>query len=252
MRTSDVQTFLIPQNNAKECRLSVFIANHSDEVEAAQRLRYRVFKDEIGADFPDAASSLDCDEYDPHCEHLVVRDEDSHEIVGTYRLLLPEGAQRVGHYYSETEFDLSRVLAKRYRLLELGRSCVEPQYRNGPVIIFLWAAISRFMHQQKVDALIGCCSVPTESGAETGALYARVASHLTPDALRVVPLHPVPDFDAQSTAAAAMPRLMKGYLRAGAKIGGEPAWDPQFHCSDFFIWLARNEWTPRYRQHFWK
>ncbi|MGC9129206.1 MAG: GNAT family N-acetyltransferase, partial [Acidithiobacillus sp.] len=120
-----------------ERSLRLYLARHQDEVEAAQRLRYRVFSAEYGAQLS-GAPGLDQDEYDPFCEHLIVEDEQCQEVVGTYRLFLPEQVHRVGRYYAQTEFDLSRLMALNVRILELGRSCVHPDYRQGAVITLLW------------------------------------------------------------------------------------------------------------------
>lgn len=244
----------IPISHAQNAapRLRVFTARHADEVEAAQRLRYRVFAEAFGAQVAGRRPGLDEDEYDPFCEHLLVRDEDSGRIVGTYRLLLPEQVRHVGCYYAETEFDLARIRVLPVRILELGRSCVHPDYRNGATIALLWSGLAAIMQHQRIDFVMGCASVPNESGTQVGALYAQLAArHLTPAEQRVFPRRPLPHFDpAASATPATLPPLLKGYLRAGALIGGAPAWDPAFHSADFFMWLPASRIAPRYRRHF--
>ncbi len=238
------------QTRKGERSLRLYLARHQDEVEAAQRLRYRVFSSEYGAQLS-GAPGLDQDEYDPFCEHLIVEDEVRQEVVGTYRLFLPEQVHRVGRYYAETEFDLSRLLALRSRIMELGRSCVHPDYRQGAVIVLLWSGLAEAMAMWEIDYLMGCASVHSTDGPALGALYRNLQDHLTPPEQRVFPLRPVPGFNPQADAeAAVLPSLLKGYLRAGVRIGGEPYWDPQFHCADFFVWCESRLITPRYQQRF--
>ena len=137
------------QKNAGRARpekksLSVGLACGQSEILDAQRLRYRVFAGEMGANLPSRTPGVDHDIYDPYCEHLVVRDTQSGEVVGTYRILPPENARQVG-YYSENEFDLTRLQHLRSRLVEIGRSCIDADYRSGAVITLLWNGLARFM-----------------------------------------------------------------------------------------------------------
>ena len=234
----------------KDRSLRLYLARHQDEVEAAQRLRYGVFSAEYGAQFG-GRPGLDQDEYDPFCEHLIVEDELRQEVVGTYRLFRPEKVARVGRYYAETEFDLSRLLALNVRIMELGRSCVHPEYRQGAVIALLWSGLAEAMTMWQIDYLMGCASVHSTDGPALGALYQRLNMYLTPQEQRVFPLRAVPNFDVQAQVdPATLPSLLKGYLRAGVRIGGEPFWDPQFHCADFFVWCESGLITPRYQQRF--
>ena len=118
--------------------LEVAFARTQAEILDAQRLRYRVFAGEMGANLPSRTPGIDHDIYDPYCEHLIVRDTQSSEVVGTYRILSPENARQIG-YYSENEFDLTRLHHLRSRLVEIGRSCVHPDYRTGATITLLWS-----------------------------------------------------------------------------------------------------------------
>ncbi len=233
-----------------ERSLRLYLARHQDEVEAAQRLRYRVFSAEFGAQLS-GAPGMDQDEYDPFCEHLIVEDEVRQEVVGTYRLFLPEQVAKVGRYYAETEFDLSRPLALGSRIMELGRSCVHPDYRQGAVIVLLWSGLAEAMSMWEIDHLMGCASVHSTDGPALGALYRSLEPQLVPIEQRVFPLRPVPGFDPTAAVKAEeLPGLIKGYLRAGVRIGGEPFWDPQFHCADFFVWCDAQLITSRYQQRF--
>eukprot|EP00825_Cyclidium_porcatum_P029942 TRINITY_DN3184_c0_g1_i4.p2 TRINITY_DN3184_c0_g1~~TRINITY_DN3184_c0_g1_i4.p2 ORF type:complete len:179 (+),score=14.93 TRINITY_DN3184_c0_g1_i4:325-861(+) len=122
--------------------LAVGFARSQSDILDAQRLRYRVFAGEMGANLPSRTPGVDHDIYDPYCQHLVVRDTQSGEIVGTYRILTPENARQVG-YYSENEFDLTRLQHLRSRLVEIGRSCVHPDYRTGATITLLWSGLAQ-------------------------------------------------------------------------------------------------------------
>lgn len=233
-------------------RLRLKLARHQDELEAAQRLRYQVFTQEYGIRLAGSRSGLDADAFDPYCEHLLVIDDARGAVVGTYRLLRPEQHRRLGCYYAEQEFDLTRILALPARLLELGRSCVHDDYRSGAVIALLWSGLANLLATWRIDALMGCASVPSEHGAALGALYAKLAvKHLAASEQQVTPRRRPPQFDPGATTRPAdLPPLLKGYLRAGAQIGGEPAWDPDFKCADFFLWLPSNRITARYQRHF--
>ncbi|MFZ2294666.1 MAG: GNAT family N-acetyltransferase, partial [Polaromonas sp.] len=125
-------------------KISVSWARHQDEVRQAQRLRYQVFALEMGATLPKTLPGHDIDLFDDFCEHLLVRDAASQEVIGTYRVLTPTQAKRVGSTYSDTEFDLTRLRSLRERMVELGRSCVHAEHRHGGVILALWGALAEF------------------------------------------------------------------------------------------------------------
>jgi len=164
---------------------------------------------------------------------------------------MPEGAKRLGGYYSEQEFDLSGPMSAGGRVMELGRSCVHPDYRNGGTISLLWHGIAAAMERHNIDFLMGCASVHEERGDRIGALYQRLGGYLVDPEHRVTPRLAVPLFDADAQCEPApIPPLLKGYLRTGAKIGGAPAWDPEFGSSDFFIWLGAGWISSRYRKHY--
>lgn len=237
--------------------LSVGLTRSPREIEEAQRLRYRVFAQEMGANLQCRTPGVDQDMFDAHCEHLVVRDEDSGEVVGTYRILSPEAARKVGNYYTEGEFDLTRLQHLRPKLVEVGRSCVHPDYRSGATITLLWSGLSRFMLENGYDYLIGCASVSmADGGFAAAALYHRLTEHMSPLEYRVFPRVPLP-LDALSREAAAssealVPPLVKGYLRAGAWVCGEPAWDPDFNTADLPVLLPMSRVDARYAKHFLK
>lgn len=236
----------------RERRLQVGFARTTEVRRAAQALRWQVFAEELGARLSAREPGIDQDEFDAHCEHLVVRDEASGEVIGTYRVLSPEAARRVGSYYSETEFDLTRLRHLRARMVEAGRSCIHPQHRNGAVIALLWAGLARYMQAHGYQYLAGCASMGmADGGHAAAAVHARMcAAHLAPVEYRVFPRHPLPLAQLDATVQADLPPLIRGYLRAGAWVCGEPAWDPDFNTADFFLLLPLSNATPRYARHF--
>jgi len=231
--------------------LSLEFARSADDILDAQRLRHRIFAGEMGARLPSRIPGVDHDIYDPYCEHLVVRDTQSGEIVGTYRILSPENARQVG-FYSENEFDLTRLQHLRPRLVEIGRSCVHPDYRTGATISLLWSGLARYMLDGGYDYLMGCASISMADGGHTAAsLYTRLsADYLGSAEYRVFPRCPLPLAALKRDLPAEVPPLIKGYLRAGAWICGEPAWDPDFNTADLPILLPMTRIADRYAKHY--
>jgi len=239
------------QRRAKRPSLAVGFARSQSDILEAERLRYRVFAGEMGANLPSRTPGVDHDVFDPYCDHLVVRDTQSGEVVGTYRILSPENARQVG-YYSENEFDLTRLQHLRSRLVEIGRSCVHPDYRTGATITLLWSGLAQYMTERGYDYLMGCASISMADGGHAAAsLYNRLAEeHLGPLEYRVFPRCPLPLAALQQDRHAETPPLIKGYLRAGAWICGEPAWDPDFNTADLPILLPMAKVSNRYAKHY--
>lgn len=230
-------------------------ARHADEVEAAQRLRWRVFAEEMGARLPAGPGrtpGLDADLFDPHCEHLIVRTAGEGRVVGTYRVLTPAAARVVGGLYTETEFDLVRLARLRPRLAEVGRSCVDPAFRSGPAILMLWASLAAFMRRNGLDHVIGCASVPMRDGGHAAAsLWERLRrDHLAPPDLQVRPRLPLPVEELRCDLAVEPPPLIRGYLRCGAMLLGAPAWDPDFGTADLPMMLRLADLPAAYRRRF--
>jgi len=235
----------------RRAQLHVGLAHSDTEILAAKRLRYRVFAEELGARLPTRTPGVDHDLYDPYCEHLIVRDEANGRIVGTYRILSPEAAKRVGSYYSETEFDLTRLQLLRPGMVEIGRSCIDPDYRTGATIALLWSGLAQYMAQGRYRTLIGCASIGMADGGHNAAnLFSRIGSHLAPPEYRIFPRHPLPIERLADGRPAELPPLIKGYLRAGAWVGGEPAWDPDFNTADLLVMLPMARIDSRYARHF--
>ena len=234
-------------------------ARHADEVRAAQQLRWRVFAEDMGARLTPPAGTPaghDVDLFDAHCEHLLVRtvetDDAPSRVVGTYRVLAPSAARRLGGLYSDTEFDLTRLRTLRPRMVELGRSCTDAAYRNGGVILLLWSSLAEFMQRNGLDLAIGCASVPMRDGGHVAAsLWQQLSErHLAPIERRVRPRLPLPVDELRSDLAVEAPPLIKGYLACGAKLLGAPAWDPDFGTADLPMLLDLAELPEAYRRRF--
>jgi putative hemolysin len=233
-------------------RLHVMLASCDGEILEAQKLRYRVFAEELGARLPGRTPGIDQDIYDPYCEHLIVRDEAQDRIVGTYRILSPAAARRVGGYYAENEFDLTRLQHLRSRIVEIGRACIDADYRSGAVIALLWSGLARYMRVSGGEYLLGCASIAlTDGGHAAASLYDRLRlSHLAPLEYRVFPRNELPLGRLRKDLEVAPPPLVKGYLRAGAWICGEPAWDADFNTADLPILLPLARLGASHARHF--
>jgi putative hemolysin len=237
---------------AKGSSYEVGLAHSQDDVREAQRLRYEVFKREYGARFIDSAAGLDTDSFDPYCDHLIVRSKGTGEVVGTYRVLLPEQAHHIGRYYSQSEFFMTRIERQIPNLVELGRSCVDPEHRNGAVIMLLWSAIIRYMRHHNRRHLIGCASVSMrDGGTQAASLWNRFRSESMVDSLlEAFPKHPVAFSRIPVDTKVQEPALIRGYLKIGAKVCGEPSWDPDFNTADFLLLMDLQSMHPRYARHF--
>jgi putative hemolysin len=233
-------------------RLTVSLAKSRADVREAQRLRYAVFGDELGARLHGPEPGVDEDRFDAHAHHLLVRDEASGEVVGTYRILDPEGARAAGGLYSAGEFDLDRLAHLAPRLVEVGRSCIHPDYRRGAAISLLWSGIGAFVRAGGYEYLAGCASMGMADGGQLArAVYRSIgARHLAPRDYRVFPRCPLPPHPLPLRAEPLIPPLVKGYLRVGAYVCGEPAWDPRFNTADLFVLLPMARADPRYLRHY--
>lgn len=227
---------------------SLLVAKDSAEVQAAQRLRYHVFSEEMGARLPTADLGVDADAFDQFCDHLVVRDEETGEIVGSYRMLPPDAAQRTGQLYADDEFDLSSLAPLRGSLVETGRSCVHADHRSGAVISMVWAGILRYMLLSGHSYIAGCASVPLQDGGACAAgVWDMVSTkHFASEEHRVHPHNPWDTDSAPRPARRITPPLLRGYLRLGARVCGAPALDPEFGVADFFVLLPINSIDDRY------
>jgi putative hemolysin len=237
-------------------KIEVSWARHQDEVRQAQRLRHQVFALEMGARLSKTLPGHDVDLFDDYCEHLLVRDAASRQVIGTYRVLTPTQAKRVGSTYSDTEFDMTRLRGLRERMVELGRSCVHADHRHGGVILALWGALAEFMARNQLDTMIGCASIPMQhQGVSCGHAAASIwrqvrQTHLAAIEYRVTPRLALPVEQLDDSLQVEPPALIKGYLRLGAKVLGAPAWDPDFNSADLPMMMRIADLPPRYLKHF--
>ena len=240
------------------------LAESAEDIAAVQALRFRVFYTELQAAPSDemAQTGLDFDRYDGECDHLMVIDRSRpwpESVVGTYRLIRSEVAERLGGFYSASEYDISPLLAMNGRLLELGRSCVELPYRNRPTLQLLWRGIGAYLTRNDIALMFGCASFlghdPSVHAEGLSYLY---HNHLADPELRARALparYSEMNLRAPETlnirrAFAGLPPLLKGYLRLGAMIGDGAVVDLQFDTVDVLIIVPVARMTGRYARHF--
>lgn len=245
--------------------LSLKIAENDDEIEQAQRLRYKVFYEEMGA-HPDEKMGADGREiefYDAYCDHLLVVDSKlpkGEQIIGTYRVLRQETVQEHNiKFYTENEFDLSKLRASGGKIMEVSRSCVLPSHRSKMAINLLWKGIAAYVFAHKVDYLIG---TPSLNGTDINEHFQTLAYlrnfHLADESIRPRVIeefyNPLPEIDKDSMdvkrAFMALPPLLKGYMRIGGVIGDGVFIDHQFNCIDVAIVVPIANVTDRYFNHY--
>lgn len=242
-------------------RYSLLLCSDAESIEAAQRLRYDVFTTEPGFTLDDDGRSggRDADRFDEYCDHLLVREDTSGELVGCYRMLPPPGAIAAGGLYTATEFDVSALDGLRPSLVEMGRAVVRDGHRNGAVVLLMWAGILAYLDHSGYDFVTGCVSVPIEDpegqtppGSRLRGVRDFVARrHAAPAEFTVHPYRPVMVDgrgldEIEPPARLAMPALMRGYLRLGAQVCGEPAHDADFGVGDFPALLDKRRADIRY------
>jgi putative hemolysin len=249
--------------------LEVRLARDEAEVRAAQAIRYRVFREEFGALFggpDDEAEARDADRYDSICDHLLVIDNSlpgphTARIVGTYRLLRQDVAMEAGGFYSEQEFGLACLIERHpdRHFLELGRSCVDPQYRSRRTIELLWQGIWAYINHHDITAMTGCASF----AGVLPAAHAMALSHLAhshraqgewdvravPSRYRQMDLMPAEAIDSRP-ALRALPALIKGYLRLGARFADGCVVDHDFKTTDVLVVLPAEFVSMRHIQYF--
>jgi len=235
-------------------KLSLSLASTPEEVREVQRLRYKVFVDSMGITALINPEGLDRDEFDEFGDHLIVRDTNTLEVVGTYRILGPHGARRIGSFYSEQEFNLGRLRNLRSSMAEAGRACVHPDYRSGAVIALLWSGLAAYMKKEQCKYLAGCASVSlADGGHNLAALYHSIGpANRAPAEYRVTPHLPFPLDTRDTGCKPQVPPLIRGYLKGGAWVCGEPAWDPDFHCADLFMLLPMDKLDDKFARHYFR
>jgi putative hemolysin len=257
-----------PATGLEELRagnLGVRLAATAGEVDAVQALRYRVFYGEMGAraDSATAESLRDRDDFDVVADHLLVVDHDRGEgpesVVGTYRLIRREAAAKLGRWYSADEYDISRLVAYPGPVLELGRSCVDAAYRSRGTLQLLWDGIAAYVFRHDIALMFGCASLPgTDLEVLADQLTYLHAFHLAPEELRprAVPGRYVemrrkdPDLIDKRATLAALPPLVKGYLRLGGFVGDGAVLDVPFNTTDVAVVVKTDLVTQKYRKHY--
>jgi putative hemolysin len=242
----------MPSGTTRPGRYLAGIASCRETVRATQALRYRVFAREMGARLHSRSNGLDDEDIDDYCDHLLVRDLKTGDIVACSRLLPDTAAARLGRFYSEGEFHLDDVLALPGRFLEIGRTCVDPAHRGSVVLGTLWNGLAEYVRQHRFDYLMGCASIPPgPSGFAVDAVYRRIApDQFGPDSLNVVPRQPVPTSLRCRRDESGIPPLLQAYLRLGCRICGDPCWDPDFNVMDVFVLLDLARLQQRYEKRF--
>jgi len=255
--------------------LEVRLAATQEEVDAAQALRYRVFYEEMGAKpTPEMAlRQRDFDKYDEQCDHLLVLDharKNKSPVIGTYRLIRREAAKKCGGFYSASEYDVSALTQYPGEILELGRSCIDAEYRTGQVMQILWRGLTTYIFRYNIVLLFGCASLP---GTDPKALALPLSylhyHHLAPPGLcpkalpdryvdmRLMPreaFDPNVAFDSLKvdprSGANSLPPLIKGYIRVGGFVGDGAVIDPQFNTTDVCVIVKTDLITSRYIRHY--
>ncbi len=244
--------------------LEVLVASSARDIEASQDLRYRVFFEEMGAvATPEIARTRrDRDEFDAVCDHLLVVEHGEggqRRIVGTYRLLRRQAMKKIGRFYSQGEYDISAIIDSPGEVLEVGRSCVDPLYRNRAVMQLLWRGIGAYVKNFDVSLMFGCASFPgTDPKAHAEALSYLHHYHPTPEILRPVALPSrYVEMNMLSKEAinvkrtfASLPALIKGYLRLNGTIGAGAVIDPEYNTTDVSIVVITDGVTGKYSKRY--
>lgn len=249
-------------------RYLVRLASTSADQAAALRLRYKVFVEEFGAEGPmvDHAMGIEQDEFDEFFDQLVLIDRDLEQagvdhVVGVYRLLPCDRLESAGRFYSESEFDLTALKASGRRLLELGRSCIHPDHRGGTGMFHLWNALAEYVLDRRIEVLFGSASL---RGTDLSQLEMQLSylhhNHLAPPELRVRAIGPQsvamnrlrPDQVDRRAALAALPPLIKAYIRLGGFVGEGAFVDTSFNTTDVCLVMDTAKMSAKHREFYVK
>ena len=247
-----------PTTSTDTPRYTLLLSTDPALIDAAQRLRHDVFTSEPGFELAGAIDGRDADRFDEYCDHLLVREDNSGELVGCYRMLPPPGAIAAGGLYTATEFDVEGLDSLRPELVEMGRAVVREDHRNGGVVLLMWAGILAYLDRCGYEYVTGCVSVPVR-GADDEIPGSQIRGvrdfvrrrHAAPEQYTVHPYRPVTVDgkgldEIEPPGRVAVPPLMRGYLRLGAQVCGEPAHDPDFGVGDFPALLDKRQADTRY------
>jgi putative hemolysin len=234
-------------------RYQIRLATSEAERDAACRLRFKVFNLELGEGLMSSYSTgLDKDRFDYVCDHLIVEDRSSREVVGTYRMQSGSEARRHWGYYSAQEFDFAPYESARDQVLELGRASIDRDHRTSEVLTLLWRGIAQYSKSYGLRYLIGCSSLNSQDPAEGWTIYEQLSPFLASTEFRTRPTaaYTLPPVNGVSQNSPKIPKLLKTYIGVGARICGEPAWDREFGTIDFLTLLDLRQLTPAARNRF--
>lgn len=227
-------------------KYSVGIAQTPIEIDELYKLRYDVFNIELDEGIKEnKATRRDIDKFDANCEHIVVKDKSNDDIIATYRIH-PSWKMHKDGFYTSTEFDISSLKLEDRRTIEVGRACIHPKHRGNIILALLWIAIREYCKENKVEALFGLASIPKCSVEEISSLYKYLLDkgHLINNGT-VSPLEDqrakISSNPPETFRKELLGSLVKGYIKLGAKLIGEPAFDPIFGCYDFFVLLEMDK-----------
>ncbi len=240
-----------------QSEFTVSLAQSDADLRAAQALRYEVFVGEMGADgaLVDHHSGLEKDQFDAFCDHMLITETATGRVIGVYRLMRGEQAQKAGRFYSEAEYDLGALITSGRRLLELGRSCLHPQFRGGKALFYLWSGLSAYVETHQIEVLFGVASFAgTDLEALSGPLSVLRQDYLAPETLRCrsrryqrMDLLPPEKVDRRQ-AMIDCPALIKAYLRLGGRVGDGAYIDHDFNTTDVCMILDTAQMTARQKR----
>mgnify|MGYP000618778576 CR=1 FL=1 len=236
---------------------TVSLAQDAADLQAAQALRYEVFVEEMGADgaLVDHQQGLEKDRFDAFCDHMIIREAAQGRAIGVYRLMRSDQAQQAGGFYSDAEYDLGPLISSKRRLLELGRSCLHPDFRGGRALFYLWSGLNDYVVQHNIEVLFGTASFAgTDLEALAGSLTVLNQDYLAPEPLRcrsrryqAMDLVPACAVD-RKRAMVDCPALIKAYLRLGGTVGDGAFVDHDFNTTDVMMILDTARMTARQKR----
>jgi len=231
--------------------LTVELAATEQEVLESQRLRYQLFSEALGQQASNECSGIDVDHYDAYCHHLLVRDYYKGTVVGCTRILTKSQAHHAGGFYAEKEFDIGKFSPLREKTMEVGRTCIHPDYLNSGAMLILWAGLSRLIDIHQVDYMMGCASIPLLNGhrsAQAAIQYLR-ERYPAPSHLRIAPRRPFQLDDTVTADKRQLPLMLETYLHLGAHAWGEACLDSELNAVNLFFLLDTANLNPSYRSH---
>lgn len=245
VRRTGVRHSRVPEKAIESAPYRVYLAQNAADRRAAYQLRFRIFNLELNEGLEQAyETGEDTDEFDRFCDHLIVHDDSTGQIVGTYRLQTGVCAQRNLGYYSAREFDFTPYESLSPKMVELGRACIHPDHRKYEVLMLLWKAIVHYAVDRGAYYLIGCSSVTSQDTVVGSAIYQSLQRMLVSESLRTLPTAPYAFAMAETELQVSIPKLLKTYLAVGANICGPPALDREFKTIDFLTLMDLNHLSP--------